>query len=107
MTTKQKFKSDAFAAIHASAAASQKVGAIDQTTIRQFDETCLAVPTTLTPTQIKNMREQAHLSQPVFGRYLNTSESTVQMWESCSKQPGGMALKLLAVVHKHRLGVLA
>ncbi len=30
MTTKQKFKSDAFAAIHASAAASQKVGAIDQ-----------------------------------------------------------------------------
>ena len=66
MTTKQKFKSDAFAAIHASAAASQKVGAIDQTTIRQFDETCLAVPTTLTPTQIKNMREQAHLSQPVL-----------------------------------------
>jgi len=87
MTKKQKFKNDAFAAIHASATALQKVGAIDQTTMRQFDETCLAVPTTLAPTQIKFIREQAHVSQPVFARYLNTSESTVQKWESGNKQP--------------------
>ena len=107
MTTKQKFKSDAFAAIHASAAALQKVGAIAQTTMRQFDETCLAVPKTLGPTQIKNIREQAHVSQSVFARYLNTSEPTIQMWESGSKQPSGMALKLLAVVQKHGLGVLS
>ena len=107
MTAKKKFKSDAFASIHASAAALQKVGAIDLTTMRQFDETCLAVPTTLAPTQIKSIREQARVSQPVFARYLNTSESTVQKWESGSKQPSGMALKLLAVVQKHGLGVLA
>jgi putative transcriptional regulator len=107
MTTKQKFKSDAFAVIPASSAAMQGVGAIDQTTMRQFDETCLAVPTTLAPTQIKNIREHAHVSQPVFARYLNTCESTVQKWESGSKQPSGMALKLLAVVQKHGLGVLA
>lgn len=107
MTTKQKFKSDAFAVIHASAAALQKVGAIDQTTLRQLDESCLSVPTTLAPNQIKSIREQAHVSQPVFARYLNTSESTVQKWETGSKQPSGMALKLLAVVQKHGLGVLA
>jgi len=57
MKTKQKFKSDAFAAIHASAAELQKGGALDQTTMGQFDVTCLAVPTTLAPTQIKNIRE--------------------------------------------------
>ena len=107
MTTKQKFKSDAFAAIHASAAALRKVGAIDQTTMRQFDETCLTMPKTLAPTQIQRIREQAHVSQPVFARYLNTSESTVQKWEAGSKQPSGMALKLLAVVQKHGLDVLA
>lgn len=107
MATKQKFKSDAFGAIHASAAALQKVAAIDQTTMRQFDEACLATPTALAPTQIKNIREQAHVSQPVFARYLNTSASTVQKWESGSKQPSAMALKLLAVVQKHGLGVLA
>ena len=107
MTTKQKFKSDAFAAIHASAAALQKVGAIDQTTMRRFDESCLAAPATLAPKQIKGIRERAHVSQPVFARYLNTSESTVQKWESGSKHPSGMALKLLAVVQKHGLDVLA
>ena len=107
MTKKKKFKSDAFAAIHASATALQKVSAIDQTTMRQFDESCLAMPTTLAPTQIKHIREQEHVSQPVFARYLNTSESTVQKWEAGSKQPSGMALKLLAVVQKHGLGVLA
>ena len=69
MTTKHKFKSDAFAAIHALAAALQRVGAVDQTTMRQFDGTCLAVPTTLAPTQIKNIRKQVHVSQPVFARF--------------------------------------
>ena len=107
MTTKQEFKSDAFAAIHSSATALQKAGAIDQTTMRPFDETCLVAPTTLAPTQIKNNREQAHVSQPAFARYLNTSESTVQKWASGSKQPSGMTLKLLAVVQKHGLSVLA
>ena len=107
MTTKKKFKSDAFAAIQASAAALQKVGAIDQTTMRQFDESCLVVPSTSAPNEIKHISEQAHVSQPVFARYLNTSESTVQKWESGSKQPSGMALKLLAVVQKHGLGVLS
>ncbi len=107
MTTKSKYKSDAFAAIHTSAAALQRVGAMDQTTMRRFDESCLATPVTLEPTQIKRIRESARVSQPVFARYLNTSESTVQKWESGSKQPSGMALKLLAVVQKHGLGVLA
>ena len=107
MAKKPSFKSDAFAAIHASANALQRVGAIDQTTMRTFDASCLATPATLAPKQIKHIRKLAHVSQPVFARYLNTSESTVQKWESGSKQPSGMALKLLAVVQKHGLEVLA
>ncbi|MDQ0998453.1 DNA-binding transcriptional regulator YiaG [Phyllobacterium ifriqiyense] len=39
--------------------------------------------------------------------YLNTSESTIQKWESGAKRPSGMALKLLAVVQKHGLQVLS
>jgi putative transcriptional regulator len=56
MTTKQKFKSDGFAAIHACATALQKVGAIVPTTMRQFDESCQAVPTALAPSEIKHTR---------------------------------------------------
>jgi putative transcriptional regulator len=45
-------------------------------------------------------------TQPVFARYLNTSESTVEKWESGAKKPSGLSLKLLAVVQKHGLEVL-
>lgn len=107
MPTKPKFKSDAFASIHASASALRSVGAIDQTTMRKFDAACLVTPPVLAPQQIKSIRQRAHVSQPVFAKYLNTSESTVQKWESGSKQPSGMALKLLAVVQKHGLEVLS
>ncbi len=83
------------------------VGAIDKATMRQFDESCLSVPAPFEPRQIKQLRESNHVSQPVFARYLNTSESTVEKWETGAKRPSGMALKLLAIVQKHGLRVLA
>jgi putative transcriptional regulator len=107
MTTKHKYKSDAFEAIHSSASALLEVGAIDKTTMRKFDDACLLVPHAFEPKQIKQLREVNHVSQPVFARYLNTSESTVQKWEAGTKRPSGMALKLLAVIEKHGLSVLA
>lgn len=107
MTTKAKFKSDAFEAIHASASALRKVGAINKATIRRFDENCLTMPSEIKPAQIKKLREANHVSQLVFARYLNTSESTVQKWETGAKRPSGMALKLLAIVQKHGLQVLS
>ena len=106
MTTKRKFKSDAFEAIHSSASALLKVGAIDKDTMRSFDESCLAVPAPLKPRQIKKLRESNHVSQPVFARYLNTSESTVEKWETGAKRPSGIALKLLDIVKKRGLEVL-
>jgi putative transcriptional regulator len=65
------------------------------------------VPAPFEPRQIKQLRESNHVSQPVFARYLNTSESTVEKWETGAKRPSGMALKLLAIVQKHGLQVLA
>ena len=49
----------------------------------------------------------AHVSQSVFVRYLNTGESTVQKWWAGTTRPSGIALKLLAVVERHGLKVLA
>jgi putative transcriptional regulator len=103
MPKKPKFKSDAFAAIHSTVQGLYRAGAIDKTTMREFDESCLVVPTEIEPQQIKLIRESNHVSQPIFARYLNTSESTIQN----AKRPSGMALKLLAVVQKHGLKILA
>jgi putative transcriptional regulator len=107
MATRSKFKSDAFEAIHSSAAALHKVGAIDKTTMKRFDESCLTAPPALKPEQIKKLRLRHRVSQPVFARYLNTSESTIEKWETGAKRPSGMALKLLFVVEKHGLEALA
>lgn len=105
--SKRKFKSDAFESIHGSAEALHRTGVIDKATMRDFDERCLSVPPTFAPKDIQRLREANKVSQPVFARYLNTSESTVEKWETGAKRPSGMALKLLAIVEKHGLQMLA
>ena len=107
MTSKAKFKSGAFEAIYSAAQGLHRAGTIDKATMRDFDESCLVATVEIAPHEIKRIREGAHVSQPVFARFLNTSESTVQKWEAGTKRPSGMALKLLAVVEKHGLKVLA
>ncbi len=104
--SKAVHKSSAFAAIHSSAKALRKVGAIDKATMRDFDFACLAAMPHLAARDIKRLREANKVSQPVFARYLNTSESTIEKWETGAKRPSGMALKLLAIVQKHGLQVL-
>jgi putative transcriptional regulator len=106
MRAKRKFKSDAFEAIHESACALLRAGAIDKMTMRNFDSACLVVPTSLGSLEIKQIRESCGISQPVFARYLNTSESTVEKWEAGAKKPSGMALKLLSIVQKRGIEVL-
>ena len=104
MTKNRKFKSDAYEAMHS---AMYRAGTIDKATMRDFDASCLSVPAPIEPNQIKKLRERHRVSQPVFARYLNTSESTVEKWETGVKRPSGMALKLLAIVEKHGLQMLA
>lgn len=104
----KKYKSEALESIHQSAEALHAIGAISKTTLREYDEACLsAMPDQIPAEQLKQLRESSHVSQPVFARYLNTSASTVKKWESGEKRPSGMALKLLSVVKKHGLQILA
>jgi putative transcriptional regulator len=106
MTATRKFKSDAFAAIHSAVAGMERAGTVDKATLCDFDETCLAITPAITPAAIKQLREANKVSQPVFARYLNTSESTVEKWETGAKKPSGAALKLLSLVQKHGLQIL-
>jgi putative transcriptional regulator len=57
----------------------------------------------LKPTQIKSLRQKAHLSQSVFAAVLNTSVSTVQKWEIGDKKPSGPSLKLLNLIQRKGL----
>jgi putative transcriptional regulator len=84
-----------------------EAGTIDKATMRQFDESCLTALAPIEPKEIKKIRRSLRVSQPVFARYLNTSESTIEKWETGAKKPSGMALKLLSIVQKHGLEILA
>ena len=82
-------------------------GAIDTATTRDFDAACVSVPASLEARGVKLLRESQNVSQPVSARYLSTSGSAVETWGTEAKRPSDLALKLLAIVRKHGLQVLA
>jgi putative transcriptional regulator len=104
--SKLKYKNDLRESIHESMSGLYRTGVINKATMREFDEACLSVTPAFAPKDIQRLRKANHVSQPVFARYLNTSESTVEKWETGAKRPSGMALKLLAIVQKHGLQML-
>jgi putative transcriptional regulator len=107
MKIKRKYRSEIAEAVHSTVEGMFEAGTIDQATMRHFDESCLATPVPIEPKQIKRIRQSLKVSQPVFARYLNTSESTIEKWETGAKKPSKIALKLLSIVQKHGLEILA
>lgn len=103
----RKSKSSILEAVHETAKGLHKAGVMDQVTLREFDRLCLPPVEPLQPEQIKKIREASHVSQAVFAALLNTSLSTVQKWEIGQKRPTGAALKLLHLVRKRGIEVVA
>ncbi len=112
MTTKRRkpqrpqARKGAYAAIHSAAAALHRAGGIGKATMREYDELCLDPVEEVSAKEVVRIRTRMNVSQNLFARYLNTSESTVQKWETGAKKPSAIAAKLLRVVEKHGLKVL-
>ena len=82
------------------------LGAVDATTMREFESLRLEAPKAYSAYEIKRLRLKEKASQAVFAAYLNTSVSTVQKWEIGQKRPSGPALKLLDLVQRKGLKAL-
>jgi putative transcriptional regulator len=80
---------------------------LDYTSPMTFDESYPAVPAPITPQQIRKLRERHRVGPKPFASYLNTCTSSVNKWESGVRRPGPFARKLLAIVEKHGLEMLA
>ena len=93
--------------VHKTAKGLHEAGAMEAKTLREFDALCLPPIKAYTAGQIKRIRLRNRASQAVFAAYLNTSPSTVQKWEQGQKKPNGPSLKLLNLVDKKGLEVLA
>lgn len=103
----KKYRSDAMAAIHETAADLHRVGGMDQKTMRKFDVLCLTPIEEMTPERIRAIREKERASQTVFAAYLNVTPSLVSKWERGEKRPQGASLKLLTLVAKNGLEMVA
>jgi putative transcriptional regulator len=93
--------------VHESAKDLNDAGVMNDVTMREFDALCLPEIKQLTANQIKRLRIKNKASQGVFAAYLNTSKSTVQKWEQGQKHPNGPSLKLLNLVDRKGLEILA
>ena len=93
--------------IHATAKGLHNAGVMNEQTMWEFDAMCLPPIKHFTAIQIRRIRKRNRASQAVFAAYLNTSPSTVQKWEQGQKKPSGLALKLLNLVDRNGLALLA
>ena len=103
----RKLRSRIVATVHETSAGLHAAGAVSTKTMREFDALCIDAVEPMGARQIAELRRREKVSQPVFAAYLNVSKSSVAQWESGAKRPDGPALKLLNVVKKNGLHVLA
>lgn len=98
MATKRK--SRILDEMHETARDLHRLGFIDRRRMGEIEALCQWEVPRLSPRRIKALRENLHVSQPVFAALLNTSTSTVQKWEIGDKKPGGPSLKLLNLIER-------
>jgi putative transcriptional regulator len=91
MKTDQSHRSEIAGAVHEMISDAHDSGVVSRTTLRSFNESCLAPAPVLAGEEIKAIREREHVSQPVFAAYLNVSRNLVSDWERGVKRPGGPA----------------
>lgn len=96
-------RSPLLADIHEDVQALHRLGLADKTTMRGFDELCLAPVQPMSGEDIRSLREREGVSQPVLAWYLNVSKNIISEWERGTRKPGGAALKLLNLVREKGL----
>ena len=65
-----------------------------------------APPTTLSPEDIRTLREQSNMSQAVFARILNVTTGYVAQLERGARRPTGPALALLSVIKRKGIAAI-
>ncbi len=103
----KRYKSDVTRSVHRAMADLHEIGAVDKTTMREFDRMCLTKTEKLTAAQIRAIRETAGVSQAVFAEHIGVTTGLVSKWECGDKKPSRMALKLLALVKTKGLDTIA
>ena len=105
MATKNKQPSRLTKALLETADDMHRTGIMDdmahvKITLRHLGNKADSVAEPITGDEIRTLREEAHLSQAVFARYLNLTVGYVSQLERGAKRPTGPALMLLNVIRR-------
>ena len=84
-----------------------EVGAMDKITMREIEQLCIPPLPTLTAEDVRRIRDKAQMSQPKFADLLNVGASTVAQWEQGRKKPSGPSMRLLDLIDRKGVEVLA
>jgi putative transcriptional regulator len=103
----QKFRSRLLATLHETASDLHRHGGLDKKTMRDFDALCLTPIQNMTPKKIRALRTREKASQSLFAAYLNVTPGLISKWERGEKRPQGASLKLLSLIDKKGLDVVA
>jgi putative transcriptional regulator len=101
-----EFGNRLFDEIYETASNLRRAGLISKHRLKEYDALCRTDNTELPADDIRQIRQQSHMSQAVFAAILNVSISTVQKWEAGEKKPAGASLKLLNLVKRKGVEVL-
>lgn len=104
---KKQYRSAVMASVHETAEGLRNAGVMDKQTMRKFDDACLTPVRPLSAEEIRALREREGASQAVFARYLNVTTGLISQWERGEKHPQGASLKLLSLVAKNGLMMIA
>lgn len=91
--------------------AQRRLGIVDKTTYekitaRHLGKKTLPTEAPMTGAEVRAVREEAHLSQAAFGRYLNVTPGYVSQLERGEAQAKGPALALLNVIRRRGIEAL-
>ncbi len=105
MTTKKTQPSRLTKALLETADDMRRAGVIDaithaKITLRHLGDKADVLAEPISGDDIRALREEAHLSQAVFARYLNLTAGYVSQLERGAKRPRGPALVLLNVIRR-------
>ena len=104
---KKKYRNPAMASVHETAEELHAAGLMNKKTMQTFDRLCLTPVKPLKSRQIRALRAREGVSQAVFARYLNVTTGLISQWERGEKSPSGPSLKLLSLVARDGIGLMA
>ncbi|TFZ50469.1 transcriptional regulator [Serratia proteamaculans] len=82
-------------------------GFLDEATMGGFELLCKKRVKHYSPNQIKRLRKREKVSSHTFSAYLNVDYEEIEAWERGEAVPNSAAMKLLSLVDRNGLAILA